>query len=78
MLRAGAVLGASFTPTVVARLLDLPVPTVLTRGEEALAARLLVASGRDYEFANDLIQEVLYATTPRRPGWPSTPRPPTC
>ena len=29
-----------------------------------MRARLLVASGRDYEFANDLIREVLYATTP--------------
>ena len=26
--------------------------------------RLLIVSGRDYEFANDLIQEVMYATTP--------------
>ena len=30
----------------------------------ALEARLLVVSGRDYEFANDLIREVLYASTP--------------
>ncbi len=64
MLRAGAVLGASFSPVVVARLLDQPLPHVLSCGEDALAARLLVASGRDYEFANDLIREVLYATTP--------------
>ena len=32
--------------------------------ELALQARLLVAAGRDFEFANDLIREALYATTP--------------
>ena len=31
------------------------------RGQDALAARLLVVSGRDYEFANDVVREVLYA-----------------
>ena len=30
----------------------------------ALEARLLVVSGRDYEFANDLIRAALYASTP--------------
>ena len=32
--------------------------------ELALQARLLVAAGRDFEFANDLIREALYVTTP--------------
>jgi DNA-binding SARP family transcriptional activator/tetratricopeptide (TPR) repeat protein len=64
LLRAGSVLGASFPPAIAARLLGEPLPVVLSRGEDALAARLLVASGRDYEFSNDLIREVLYATTP--------------
>src|SRR5208282_3430823 len=32
--------------------------------EAALEARLLAVSGRDYEFANDLIREALYASTP--------------
>ena len=30
----------------------------------AAGARLLVVAGGAYEFANDLVQEVLYATTP--------------
>ncbi len=63
LLRAGSVLGESFAPAMVARLLDKPLAAVLRRAEEALAARLLIASGREYEFANDLIREVLYATT---------------
>jgi tetratricopeptide (TPR) repeat protein len=36
----------------------------LEQCEAALGARLLVVSGRDYEFANDLIRDVLYASTP--------------
>jgi DNA-binding SARP family transcriptional activator len=63
LLRAGAVLGASFDPAVVARMLGEPLPAILTSGEDALAARLLAASGRNYEFTNDLVREVLYATT---------------
>jgi DNA-binding SARP family transcriptional activator/tetratricopeptide (TPR) repeat protein len=68
LLRAGAVLGSSFAAPIAARLLDESLPTVLACGEDALAARLLVESGQDYEFANDLVREVLYATTsaPRR------------
>ena len=45
-------------------MLDLVPATALELCEAALAARLLVVSGRDYEFANDLIREVLYASTP--------------
>jgi tetratricopeptide (TPR) repeat protein len=51
-------------PLVLAALLDLPPAAALELCELALEARLLVASGRDYEFANDLIQEVVYASTP--------------
>ena len=64
LLRAAAVLGVSFEPSVAADLLAQPLPAVMARCEDALAARLLVVSGRDYEFANDLVREVLYATTP--------------
>ncbi len=64
LLRAGAVLGASFDPSTAARLLGEPLSSAVARGEDALTARLLVASGREYEFANDLIREVLYDTTP--------------
>jgi DNA-binding SARP family transcriptional activator len=64
MLRAAAVAGAAVDPLAVATLLDLPPTAALELCEQALRARLLVVSGREYEFANDLIREVLYATTP--------------
>jgi DNA-binding SARP family transcriptional activator len=64
LLRAAAVLGAAFDPLVLAELLDLAPAAVLDLCEQALQARLLIVSGRDYEFANDLIREVMYASTP--------------
>jgi len=64
LLRAAAVLGAAVDPMELASLLDLTPAAVLELCELALAARLLVVSGRDFEFANDLIREALYASTP--------------
>ena len=64
VLRAGAVLGASVDPAVVAGMLDLPAHAVARCCAEATGAGLLAVAERDYEFANDLIQEILYATTP--------------
>ena len=64
LLRAGAVLGAAFDPVTAAALTDTPVAAALARSEEALAAGLLVARGREYEFAHDLVREVLIGTTP--------------
>jgi tetratricopeptide (TPR) repeat protein len=64
LLRAAAVLGSSFDPATLAGLLSEPLPPVVARCEDALDARLLVVSGREYEFSNDLIREVLYASTP--------------
>jgi tetratricopeptide (TPR) repeat protein len=64
LLRAAAVLGAAVDPLALSALLDLTPAASLELCEVALAARLLVVSGRDYEFANDLIREVLYANTP--------------
>ena len=64
LLRAGAVLGPSVAPDVVAGLLGVPPHEAARRCERAAATRLLVPAGRTYEFANDLVQEVLYATTP--------------
>jgi DNA-binding SARP family transcriptional activator/tetratricopeptide (TPR) repeat protein len=64
LLQAGAVVGGTFDPAIVARLLGEPLPAVLTRGADALAARLLVESGRDFEFVNDLVREVFYDVTP--------------
>ena len=64
VLRAGAVLGASVDPAVVAGMLDLPAHAVARWCAEATGAGLLAVAERDYEFANDLVQEILYATTP--------------
>jgi DNA-binding SARP family transcriptional activator len=67
LLRAAVVVGAAFDLEVVAGLLDLPVEVAAARAERALAARLLAEddTGAGYRFANDLVREVLYETTPR-------------
>jgi DNA-binding SARP family transcriptional activator len=64
LLRAAAVLGATVDPLTLGVMLGLVSATALELCEAALEARLLAVSGRDYEFANDLIREVLYASTP--------------
>src|SRR5262249_3366662 len=64
LLRAAAVLGSTVDPLTLAAMLDLVPAAALEQCEAALGARLLVVSGRDYEFANDLIRDVLYASTP--------------
>ncbi|MDT4973576.1 MAG: hypothetical protein QOG22_3719 [Pseudonocardiales bacterium] len=64
LLRAAAVLGGSFEPALVAGLLQLPVPEAARQCELLLESRLVVVAGRSYEFAHDLVHEVLYATTP--------------
>lgn len=63
-LRVAAVLGAAVDPETVAAIAGMPPAAALGACELALQARLLVAAGRDFEFANDLIREALYATTP--------------
>jgi len=64
LLRAAAILDATMEPGLLADLLAVPPAEAVRRCEQALAARLLVVAGRAYEFANDLIREVLYTTTP--------------
>ncbi len=64
LLRTASVVGATLDPVVLARLTSQTTHTVARQCEQALAARLLLVAGRAYEFANDLIREVLYATTP--------------
>ena len=64
LLRAAAVLGSTVDPLTLGAMLDLVFAAALEQCEVALGARLLVVSGRDYEFANDLIRDVLYASTP--------------
>jgi tetratricopeptide (TPR) repeat protein len=48
-------------------LVELPVDVCARRAEQAMAARLLVEdeAGAGYRFANDLVCEVLYRTSPR-------------
>src|SRR4029453_4731360 len=67
LLRAAGVGGDAFDPEVVAGLLDLPLEAAAGQAERALAARLLVEdeTGAGYRFVNDLVREVLYATSPR-------------
>ncbi|MGQ0482486.1 MAG: ATP-binding protein [Pseudonocardia sp.] len=64
LLRAGAVLGATVDPAMAGAMVGLPPYLAAQRCAVAASARLLVVAGRSYEFANDLVQEVLYATTP--------------
>ena len=64
LLRAGAVSGATVDPAVVAGLLEVPEHVAAHRCERAAASRLLVVADRTYEFTNDLVQEVIYATMP--------------
>lgn len=64
VLRAGAVLGAAVAPDLVAAMLGMPEPDVVRNCDDATRARLLVPAGDRYEFANDLVQEALYVTTP--------------
>ena len=78
LLRAAAVLGATVDPLTLGGMLDLVPATALELCEAALEARLLVVSGRDYEFANDLIREVLYASTPEPTRLAITAGRPTC
>ncbi|HZC28934.1 MAG TPA: AAA family ATPase, partial [Gaiellaceae bacterium] len=64
LLRAGTVLGSSFTAAACAQLLEASLDQVLQRAQRALEAGLLTSSGASFEFSNDLIAEVLYDTTP--------------
>lgn len=64
LLRAAAVVGASIEPETLARMLDIPIGVASSRCEQAMDARLLVVAGRAYEFANDLIREVVYGSMP--------------
>ena len=65
LLRAAAVLGAAVDPATAAGISGVPPTDALRDCELALQARLLVAAGRDFEFANDLIREALICHHPR-------------
>ncbi len=64
LVRAACVLGASFEPATVAALLSVPTAVAVRGSEQLVEAGLVVEAGPEYEFANDLVQEVLYASTP--------------
>ena len=64
VLRAAVVAGAVFDVEHVAELLDLSGEEVVRRAEAALRAHLLNESGTRYQFANEVIRQVLYDTTP--------------
>lgn len=64
LLRAGAVLGTAFDPAPAAALVGLPEHLALPGLERALAARLLTVNGHEYEFAHDVVRDVLLETTP--------------
>jgi DNA-binding SARP family transcriptional activator/tetratricopeptide (TPR) repeat protein len=63
-LRAAAVLGAALDVADLVAMLDISMPAVLDRCQRAFAGGLLLVADREYEFANDLVREVLYDSTP--------------
>jgi DNA-binding SARP family transcriptional activator/tetratricopeptide (TPR) repeat protein len=64
LMRAASVLGSAFDPGTAAALAGVGAGAALGRFEQALAAGLLVATGTQYEFAHDVVREVLLSTTP--------------
>lgn len=63
-LQAAAVLGTQVDPTRLAGLLDVPELAAVRRCESLVLAGLLARVSDGYEFANDLVQEVVYGATP--------------
>ncbi|TFV81251.1 hypothetical protein E4P38_22580 [Blastococcus sp. CT_GayMR16] len=64
LMRAAAVLGAAFDPLVAGELAGIGAAAALPAFERAFKARLLVARGRQYEFAHDVVREALLVATP--------------
>jgi DNA-binding SARP family transcriptional activator len=64
LLRGAVVAGSVFDVEHVADLLGLDGTEAVRRCEAALRAGLLVEAGVAYEFANDVIRDVLYGATP--------------
>ena len=64
LLRAAATLDGGLSPGLVAALLDQAEERTVEHLEEAVAARLLDPAGDGYEFVNELVQEIVRATTP--------------
>lgn len=64
VLRAAAVLGQQVDPHVLSGLLDRPELEVVHACEALVGPALLSRTETGYEFANDLVQEVVYADLP--------------
>ncbi|HEY2207566.1 MAG TPA: AAA family ATPase [Pseudonocardia sp.] len=64
LLAHAAVLGSTFSLDDVARLGGIDVEDGARRAERALRARLLVAMGGTFRFANDIVRQVAYESTP--------------
>lgn len=64
LLAHGAVLGSAFSLDDVAQLGGIDVEDGARRAERALRARLLVAMGGNFRFANDIVRQVAYESTP--------------
>ncbi len=63
-LRVGVVAGAAFDLDLVARVQGVAPEAAARLAQRALEAGLLTTKGDDLAFANSVIQEVLYETTP--------------
>jgi DNA-binding SARP family transcriptional activator/tetratricopeptide (TPR) repeat protein len=63
-MQAAAVLGSQVDPAQLAGLLDVSELEAVRRCEGLVAARLMTREGLGYEFANDLVQEVVYDSVP--------------
>ena len=63
-LRVGVVAGASFDLDLVGRVQDVAPEAAARLAQRALEAGLLTTKGDGLAFANSVIQEVLYETTP--------------
>ena len=64
LLRVGAVFGSAFDLPLAAQLLEVAPEEAAGSARRALDARLLTERGGVFEFANDLIRDALYRTTP--------------
>jgi DNA-binding SARP family transcriptional activator len=64
-LRVGAVLGTTFDLETVTALLEVSHEETARRSDRAVRARLLHDTGPWFEFANELIRDIVYGTTPR-------------
>ncbi len=68
VLRAGSILGSSFTLTDISVTMDQPAIDLLPAVAEALAAKVLEEDGDRVRFRHDLIRDAVYEELPRPRG----------